>query len=70
MDPNSVVGKIALGVIRHFIVGAFATGSLYLDKSDQAAGVTAAMTLIAILASAYDKIQSHKQLQAAQGAQP
>jgi len=67
-DPNSIAGKILLGVIRHFVTGAFAGvvahGYMTKDQNQQAIG--AVMVLLTIGLSAYDKIQSHKQLADAQ----
>ena len=64
---DSLVGKIALGIIRHFVVGGFASLSLYMSKQDQSADVTAVMTLVVSAFSVYDKIQAQNKLNAAKG---
>lgn len=68
MDTNSIVGKIALGIIRHFISGIFAgwaaSGFVTNNQATQATG--SAMFLISLGFSVWDKIDAHNKLVAAQ----
>lgn len=72
MDPTSLIGKITLGIIRHF-VGQFGAGLVtqgLLTNTEATQGVGAVMVLISLGFSAYDKWQAHSKLQAAQTPNP
>lgn len=65
---DGLVGKITLGIIRHFVTAAFAAlaakGLIDQSASEQAIG--AVMVLIPIAFSAWDKVHAHAALQDAQ----
>lgn len=64
---EGIVGKITLGIIRHFLSGSMAgmIAKGYLDKSTSEQAVGAAMFLITIGFSVYDKIHAGQRLDAA-----
>lgn len=66
---DGIVGKITMGIIRHFVTVGF-TGLVakgLLDKSAAEQGAGAVIVLITIAFSAWDKIKAHSDLQAAAG---
>jgi len=66
---ESIIGKIALGVVRHVVTGwggaLVVHGWATQDQANQLVG--AVMVIVPIAFSIYDKMQAQSKLKAAQG---